>query len=364
MAKNSVWPRFLTGCDGSSWYRGRMEVLSGANAGGQWGLSSAVGSPEAHDLSEPLTAGAGGWSTSFVVQVGVLLMSANAPFTAFSTRGSGDWIGWSNLATTGSLTACAAIVASDHRLFRRVARVYWPFVVAVGWLTLTAFWSILPSATASWLATKLPYFAAFMVICGKASLERRLAVVHASVLAAYAAGWLGSLRYPSFDRFGNEFSGSYMHNNVAAHAAVLGVVTGGFYLLLRPRRAGLVLPGIVFCLWAGEASQSDSPGSVLVVVVAVAVAVWLSAQIVRLFLRRGNSVGFVSRVFVGLAVVGVTAAWLLVRVVFRNSEGVVDLTLTRRTGIWRACLAVARRRAVYGIRRWTNGVLFRLTGRD
>ena len=288
-------------------------------------------------------AGSGTWGASFPVQVFVLLMSANAPFAAFSTRGSDSWSGWANLITTVSLATCVALVVSNRRLLFGVARVNWPFVVLVGWLAMTSMWSILPAASANWIGSKFPYFAAYLVICGTTTFDRRLAILHASILTAYAAGWLGSLRYPSFDRFGNEYSGSYMHNNIAAHAAVLGVVSGAFYLLLKPRRALLVLPGIGFCLWAGEASQSNTPRSVLVVAVATATAVLAAGFVARKLRARGRSQRFTVLTIAGLVAAGAVMTRVLVAIVFRNSEGVVDLTLTRRTGIWRACIAVIRR---------------------
>ncbi len=288
------------------------------------------------------------WRTSFLVQVVVLLMSANAPFAAFSTRGSSGWLGWKDLAAAVALAICVALVASDFNGFLAMARTHWPFTVLCVWFVMTGFWSILPSASASWIASRFPYFAAFIVICGISTLERRLAVVHASVLAAYVAGWLGSLRYPSFDRFGNEYSGSYIHNNVAAHAAVLGVVSGAMYLLLRPRRALLVLPGIAFCLWAGEASQSNSPRSVLAVATVVAFGVGATGLLIRRLTQQGRSTRFIGSTFAVLALLGVVGARVMVAVVFRNSEGVVDLTLTRRTGIWKACLALVRRAPVTG----------------
>ena len=339
----------LTGVD-DRWYGGRVDVLQAKpstgvpvtgesrapvrGVGGVGGVGGADGATRE---------GSGTWSASFPVQVFVLLMSANAPLAAFSTRGSDSWTGWANLIATVSVATCVALVVADRRFLLGVARVNWPFTALVGWLAMTSMWSILPAASANWIGSKFPYFAAYVVICGKTTFERRLAILHASILAAYAAGWLGSLRYPSFDRFGTEYSGSYMHNNIAAHAAVLGVASGAFYLLLKPRRALLVLPGIGFCLWAGEASQSNTPRSVLFIAFAVATAVFAAGIVARKFRAHGRSPRFTALVVAGLVAAGAVAARVLVAMVFRNSEGVVDLTLTRRTGIWKACIAVIRR---------------------
>ena len=104
-----------------------------------------------------------------------------------------------------------------------------------------------------------------------------------------------------------------------------------------------MLPGIGFCLWAGEASQSNTPRSVLVVAVATATAVLAAGFVARKLRARGRSQRFTVLTIAGLVAAGAVMTRVLVAIVFRNSEGVVDLTLTRRTGIWRACIAVIRR---------------------